>query len=76
MSIYDNDSRVRRERPGYLHVDVDGERFGVGATDLDRLTDWYANAFTHTRAYRQGRVGIGPFPTADEAIASLIGPPR
>ncbi len=85
MSGYDNDPRVERINDHLYDVDGDDKYFVEEVT----LGRWFTAPALDSRQGReaQGRsrefredwaesTTVGPFPSRDAAIASLIGPPR
>ncbi len=86
MSAYDRDPRVRVLDEYFVIVTGDDEYRVIDDTCTDR---WFTVPSLNNRAF--GRAGlrsreeadewlrqrqVGPFPSRDAAIASLIGPPR
>lgn len=84
MTGYDGDSRVQRVTAYLLFVEAPDDRYSVSA-NRDRH-DWWVGPVIGGVSYRAAhlrsrddadvwaaRVARGPFRTADEAIASLIG---
>ncbi len=87
MSSYDNDPRVRKVNAGLYSVTAPGGPFDVSIwADPD---EWSVGPAINSELCRNAglrnredadrwaeETTTGPFRTADEAIASLIGPPR
>lgn len=83
MSAYDNDPRVERVDEFFLAVNG-GEHFVTASSGPD---DWWVDPSSSSAPLEQLRTRAdanrwasqnarGPFPTADEAIRSLIGDPQ
>ncbi len=71
MSAYDNDPRVRRVNDRFFIVETDTGRCGV---DEARRGEWFAGGRVDADSAPSNLTG--PYPSPDEAIASLIGDPR
>lgn len=85
MSAYDNGPRVRRVND-HLYIVNGDDKYGVEEVDHG---SWYVGPMIGSSSYRSAglrsredaeawaeRTTVGPFPSRDAAIASLIGAPQ